>query len=574
MNKLILNFFCLFLCCANIISVFAQKNYQQQKDSLRKVIASTQGKEKLDAYNKLGEQMFYYEDNIDTILVFYGRWEKEAEKQKNVELQGTIKYRTVAILGNRNRMEEYLTFVYPTLDFLKKHELWQRYDYLQNGLSRTYVTLNKHSEAIQVAKLFYEETKQSNRKEGIGVALQMLSYIYLCRTRYADSEEHARKSIEIFEGLEYSHFLIPSAYSILVDALNYQKKWVETLKALKDWETFLDKTGNPIVEMCDFYWLAAIAYIDMKNFVKGEEYLLKLDSMQANHFKQRQHSQDLFWAKILEGKQKYAQALDLIDASYDNISKDVEILPVKARILCKMGRGAEAYPLYERAIELRDSIQRTYVNIQLDELRIEYEVDKHIAEKERNRNYFLFALGSCVLLFIALGIWIFLHRKIRKKNRTLAQQIKELTALQEGQDNELLAKTTFIPEEESTETPDDELYTASRLDKLCLAIRDLVLKDKIYRNPAITQELVIETLATNRRNFSEAFEYCFKMQFKDYINFLRMKDAVMLLEQSDLSIEEIADTVGFGTVRTFQRQFNARYNMSPKEYKGAMIGGQ
>jgi len=63
--------------------------------------------------------------------------------------------------------------------------------------------------------------------------------------------------------------------------------------------------------------------------------------------------------------------------------------------------------------------------------------------------------------------------------------------------------------------------------------------------------------------------YCFKVTFSDYVNFLRLKDAVQLLEQSDLSIEEISDITGFGTVRTFRRQFNDKYNMAPKDYRSS-----
>jgi transcriptional regulator GlxA family with amidase domain len=59
------------------------------------------------------------------------------------------------------------------------------------------------------------------------------------------------------------------------------------------------------------------------------------------------------------------------------------------------------------------------------------------------------------------------------------------------------------------------------------------------------------------------------MSFSEYINTLRLKDAVILLQQSDLSIESISEETGFGTVRTFQRQFQTRYGMSPKDYRNS-----
>jgi len=52
MNKLILKLFFLLFCFSITTSVFAQEGFQQKKDSLKKVIAATQGKEKLDRLMK------------------------------------------------------------------------------------------------------------------------------------------------------------------------------------------------------------------------------------------------------------------------------------------------------------------------------------------------------------------------------------------------------------------------------------------------------------------------------------------------------------------------------------------
>jgi two-component system response regulator YesN len=61
------------------------------------------------------------------------------------------------------------------------------------------------------------------------------------------------------------------------------------------------------------------------------------------------------------------------------------------------------------------------------------------------------------------------------------------------------------------------------------------------------------------------------MSFSEYVNSLRLKDSITLLEESDLMIEDISEKVGFDTVRTFQRQFMTKYNMSPKEYRKAAM---
>ena len=127
-----------------------------------------------------------------------------------------------------------------------------------------------------------------------------------------------------------------------------------------------------------------------------------------------------------------------------------------------------------------------------------------------------------------------------------------------------MLNTTIAQEEEAG---DDGLCPESRMDKLCNDIRSLILRDKAYRNPGITRDYMIECIGTNRELFVEAFMLCFKMPFPDYINSLRLKDAVILLQQSDLSIDAISEKTGFGTVRTLQRQFQVKYNMSPSDYR-------
>lgn len=113
---------------------------------------------------------------------------------------------------------------------------------------------------------------------------------------------------------------------------------------------------------------------------------------------------------------------------------------------------------------------------------------------------------------------------------------------------------------------DLSFYTNSK-DDFCVTIRRIFIKEKAYRDPTLSRDALIKRMNIGRSIFIKRFQYCFDMSFRECINRLRLKESSILLEQSDLSIEEIAEKIGFGTVRTFQRQFMTRYNMSPKEYR-------
>jgi flagellar biosynthesis/type III secretory pathway M-ring protein FliF/YscJ len=103
------------------------------------------------------------------------------------------------------------------------------------------------------------------------------------------------------------------------------------------------------------------------------------------------------------------------------------------------------------------------------------------AEKDKIHRSFLFALSIVVLLLI-IAVLIFInHLQIRRKNISLVAQIKELQELQQIKEDELLQKNTF----ETPETDAAELCPESRKDKICIALRDLLLKDKIYRNETL-----------------------------------------------------------------------------------------
>lgn len=94
-------------------------------------------------------------------------------------------------------------------------------------------------------------------------------------------------------------------------------------------------------------------------------------------------------------------------------------------ILARMGRVDEALALLDQFIATNDTIKNVEVNARFDELRTQYEVEKHIAGKERNFHYLLFALAICLVLALLLAGAFYYNRTIALKNRKLYERIKE-----------------------------------------------------------------------------------------------------------------------------------------------------
>ena len=81
----------------------------------------------------------------------------------------------------------------------------------------------------------------------------------------------------------------------------------------------------------------------------------------------------------------------------------------------------------------------------------------------------------------------------------------------------------------------------------------------------ITLEDVAKSCGYDAHYLSRVFSSAVGINFKRVVNSYRLDYARTLLEESDLSITEVALASGFGSVRNFNRAFSAEYNELPKE---------
>ena len=83
----------------------------------------------------------------------------------------------------------------------------------------------------------------------------------------------------------------------------------------------------------------------------------------------------------------------------------------------------------------------------------------------------------------------------------------------------------------------------------------------------ITVDVVAKALHISRSSVSHIFSTRLSMNFCDYINSLRLSEAIKLLQNRDLSISDVAAGSGFSTIRTFNRAFQKQYGVNPSEYR-------
>lgn len=85
----------------------------------------------------------------------------------------------------------------------------------------------------------------------------------------------------------------------------------------------------------------------------------------------------------------------------------------------------------------------------------------------------------------------------------------------------------------------------------------------------ISLQSIAKEFTIDYSHLSRKFTKNFKQGFTKYLNEIRIKKAVELMENSHLNLNEIADKVGFNNYETFSRVFHTMFNEWPRDYRNS-----
>lgn len=83
----------------------------------------------------------------------------------------------------------------------------------------------------------------------------------------------------------------------------------------------------------------------------------------------------------------------------------------------------------------------------------------------------------------------------------------------------------------------------------------------------ITLDTVANALRISKFHISHLMNEQLGLSFVTYLNQLRIINACELLEDTDKTMAEISESVGFGSIRSFNRAFQKMMTMSPSQYR-------
>ena len=177
------------------------------------------------------------------------------------------------------------------------------------------------------------------------------------------------------------------------------------------------------------------------------------------------------------------------------------------------------------------------------------------AESQRSLKYHkmiaLFFLIIAILTTIAFYIIIKQNQRLNLAYGNLTDRIRESV------NNESIVKPQNTPQ--VNEAFADIIHN----------MEQLMQQDKGYLNPGLTLNELAALLQTNKTYLSSILNQQFGMNFNDYVNQFRVKEACRLIMDPDFSgssIDHILEKAGFNTKSTFYSAFKKFTGMSPATF--------
>ena len=438
MKKILVSISLIFFVCANFMAQ-GDGSVQARKDSLRRVIPTLEGEEKIAAYRQLG--LIYFgeakdEPTMDSLLAVYREMDVVAAKYDNALSQCLIRGNILAAYLNNNMLDKVIELAPEYLLFVEKKGEWDAYySTIYRSYALAWLRKGDTDKSLQIADEMYEHARARSNDEGMAAAFYIMGLSYERTNRREDAELYFRRAVDLLKDKEKIPDILSTYYYRLFDALLMQERLDEAMQAVRDCEKVVEKQQEQSSQpLPPSYWgnvwqLYTRIYLATDEFEKAETYIEK---MEALGFGTLVFKKNIFnkQAYIMLQRGDYEKALEYVNMA-------IEILPdyidyelgntvwKKAVILSHLGRTDEAEAFFSEVVMKGDSIRSIEFNLQLDELRVKHEVDVLTAEKELNLRRLIYSLAGCALLIVTLTIWIHYSRRLRRKNINLAKQILE-----------------------------------------------------------------------------------------------------------------------------------------------------
>lgn len=271
------------------------------------------------------------------------------------------------------------------------------------------------------------------------------------------------------------------------------------------------------------------------------------------------------------------QALDSLLLDIEALSEQYFDLPLldlefEVRMAAALAQG-EKEAVFAIFREHKESLREQFGNKSASLLAEAWEVNDREAQLHRNEQLQLklrfaerlnwFSALTLLLVGVAVALFLWKKRSDLRNQLVIVRLIRRHLARRPGQSE---ARTS---ESQLHEKGTEVAPATPGFQELYAAIEDLVTREGIHRISNISLVDIASKLNSNARYVSQAIRQETSMSYPEYMNMLRVRDAQQLMleqENQGLSLDQIADLCGFGTRRTFYRQFTKFTGMPPGQF--------
>lgn len=380
-----------------------------------------------------------------------------SKKNKNQEMQCWAIYNQLISYSNMNDT----THFKECLQALKHHtkaeefkDLYFQGIYMQIEL---YIVYEEFEKARSGAFELLNEAQRENNIMGKLCAYQNLSHIYQCMGKTEKALEVLGKAYKLNKQPQLKN-KYPNLYDtlnmfiFLYDSMGDNEKCLFYLKELET-ATKEHLIKNPykkqgyanILLYIENTYMAC--YLRLNDIENAEKHILEARKYLSKQTFEDYHSDYHFWCHVYYKQQKeYEKALRELNSSVYRISdnaKRTRYLNKKADLLAEMGRIQEAILTYKTILSDMDSIHRTMIEKQSQQVLDNYQLEKrnltHIKTQNNIKRILLYVIIiACLLVIIVLSRTLLVHHKLKKANKELTKAI-EYTQRANNERNQYIA---------------------------------------------------------------------------------------------------------------------------------------
>ena len=591
----------------SITTAYSQEQEQEQQlsrtekvDSIEALLPTLSKADKLNAIANIINLHY----GLPTRGHYLRMYLDEARLQQNDRGVAQALAQLTAYYYNRFDNDSVFIFGEEAVRFNRQH---QQYEFLFNALRdiiRRHLKEGRMLTALRMAEEAYAEAKELQENLHMAKLLFVLGDIFYQMEQYEEAIRYWTECIPLYEQdekVDYHYPAIYMTYHFLTYMANYLERPDEMLRYTDSMQVVIERLlqsdslyYEPQRDRFLTEYNRAIAFAQLKQPEQSLQAIRRAEEIDDPQYKETQEYAnhiDEMYGEYYIATGRYDKALEHLERVlkiYEERGLDAfEIKRVLAQSYTGKGDHEAAANLYRQMLKQKEERNNERFYAQINELRTLYELDKAEMESERRlaairqqRTMITGLGGVCIALIVIVALVVWSRRQIGLKNIAIVRQIKELQIQYETTKSKLIEKTHFerkpeSDDSEAQESNDSEApLSDNRHDRLCQKLRNMLLIDKIYVSPNLSRDDLARQLGVNVKRLTALFLSCFGTSYHEYINSSRLHDAIVLLEQTQNSILVIAEKTGFGSVRSFQRQFLYKYKMTHNDYRKSLLAIQ